>query len=100
MATKAGTNRYSSRFPDLPSQFWREALGFRLSSIGIGTYLGEPDEATDQAYCAAVKTAVSLGVNVVDTAINYRFFVLETAGHLQCLSAHPPLASRVTNEPS
>jgi len=47
--------------------------GLVLSSIGIGTYLGNADEATDQAYTRAVVRAVQLGVNVIDTAANYRF---------------------------
>jgi aryl-alcohol dehydrogenase-like predicted oxidoreductase len=44
-----------------------------MSSLGIGTYLGEPDEATDLAYTEAVVAAVAGGINVIDTAINYRF---------------------------
>jgi aryl-alcohol dehydrogenase-like predicted oxidoreductase len=44
-----------------------------LSSIGIGTYLGNPDEATDANYTRAVVRAVQLGCNVIDTAANYRF---------------------------
>lgn len=44
-----------------------------MSSLGIGTYLGEPDAATDQAYMDAVVAAVEGGINVVDMAINYRF---------------------------
>ena len=44
-----------------------------LSSIGIGTYLGEADQATDEAYTGAVVAAVEGGFNVVDTASNYRF---------------------------
>src|SRR5215213_10081893 len=47
--------------------------GLVLSSIGIGTYLGNADEATDQAYTRAVVRAVQLGVNIIDTAANYRF---------------------------
>ncbi len=43
-----------------------------LSSLGAGTYLGDPDDATDAAYGEALVAALSLGVNVVDTAINYR----------------------------
>jgi aryl-alcohol dehydrogenase-like predicted oxidoreductase len=43
-----------------------------VSTIGIGTYLGEADDATDAAYTAAVIAAVESGFNVVDTAINYR----------------------------
>ena len=44
-----------------------------MSSIGVGTYLGQPDEQTDQRYTEAVVRAVELGVNVIDTAANYRF---------------------------
>ena len=44
-----------------------------LSSIGIGTYLGNADEATDLNYTRAIVRAVQLGVNVIDTAANYRF---------------------------
>jgi aryl-alcohol dehydrogenase-like predicted oxidoreductase len=44
-----------------------------LSSIGIGTYLGQPDEATDRAYTAAIVAAVEGGINVIDSAINYRY---------------------------
>ncbi|HEX8422442.1 MAG TPA: aldo/keto reductase, partial [Pyrinomonadaceae bacterium] len=44
-----------------------------LSSLGIGTYLGKPDAATDARYTEAVTRAVELGANVVDTAANYRF---------------------------
>src|ERR1044072_1363040 len=44
-----------------------------LSSIGIGTYLGNADEATDQSYTRAIVRAVQLGVNVIDTAANYCF---------------------------
>jgi len=44
-----------------------------LSPIGIGTYLGNADEATDVSYTNAVVRAVQLGVNVIDTAANYRF---------------------------
>jgi aryl-alcohol dehydrogenase-like predicted oxidoreductase len=44
-----------------------------LSSIGIGTYLGNADEATDRNYANAIVRAVQLGVNVIDSAANYRF---------------------------
>lgn len=43
-----------------------------LSNVGIGTYLGEPDAQTDQLVTNAVKRSILLGINVVDTAINYR----------------------------
>ncbi len=44
-----------------------------LSPIGIGTYLGNADEATDRSYSNAIVRAVQLGVNVIDSAANYRF---------------------------
>jgi aryl-alcohol dehydrogenase-like predicted oxidoreductase len=69
-ATSEGTQRYRERFAN--GQF-REQQGLVLSSIGIGTYLGNPDEATDANYTAAVVRAVQLGANVIDSAANYRF---------------------------
>jgi aryl-alcohol dehydrogenase-like predicted oxidoreductase len=44
-----------------------------VSSIGLGTYLGEADKQTDRRYTAAVVRAVGLGSNVIDSAINCRF---------------------------
>ena len=43
-----------------------------MSSIGLGTYLGDADDATDALYGEAIRTALSNGCNVFDTAINYR----------------------------
>ena len=43
-----------------------------ISSVGIGTYLGEPDAATDRDYREAITAAVWGGVNFIDSAINYR----------------------------
>lgn len=73
-ATPAGTRNYCQRFADeFAAMHFREAQGLWLSSIGLGTYLGQPDEGTDAAYQSAVKRAVTLGCNVIDTASNYRF---------------------------
>jgi aryl-alcohol dehydrogenase-like predicted oxidoreductase len=54
-----------------PGHF-REVEGLQASSIGIGTYLGESDEATDERYRRSLVEAVLGGTNVIDTAINYR----------------------------
>lgn len=43
-----------------------------LSNVGMGTYLGDTDNATDEAVIQAVKDSIYAGVNVFDTAINYR----------------------------
>jgi aryl-alcohol dehydrogenase-like predicted oxidoreductase len=73
-ATEGGTADYSARFPDLvDAGHFRKSREWRLSSIGLGTYLGHYDERTDEAYGAAVKHAVALGCNVIDSAANYRF---------------------------
>src|SRR5574341_1417651 len=73
-ATPEGTARYAQRFAGRAAEgHFRERNGLLLSSIGIGTYLGEHDAATDESYTDAVVAAVSAGVNVIDSAINYRF---------------------------
>lgn len=72
-ATPAGTRHYRERFSEAAPDHFREAAGLFISSIGIGTYLGNPDQATDQRYTDAVVRAVELGANVIDTAANYRF---------------------------
>lgn len=73
-ATPEGTRAYASRFASSAAKgHFREAAGgLTASSIGIGTYLGEPDAATDRRYTEAVTAAVESGSNVIDTAINYR----------------------------
>ena len=71
-ATPEGTARFRDasgaalgHFRQAPGSLW-------LSSLGIGTYLGRDDAATDALYAASVRRALQLGLNVVDTAINYR----------------------------
>jgi aryl-alcohol dehydrogenase-like predicted oxidoreductase len=76
-ATAEGTRRYAARFAGRAAQghFRAQAAAADLlvSSIGIGTYLGEPNPATDIGYRDAIVAAVRAGVNLIDTAINYRF---------------------------
>src|SRR5215813_6372080 len=73
-ATAEGTTRYRERFSDrAATHHFRNHQGLWLSSIGIGTYLGNADNNTDANYTEAVVRAVQLGTNVIDTAANYRF---------------------------
>ncbi|MFQ5778294.1 MAG: aldo/keto reductase [Terriglobia bacterium] len=73
-ATREGTRRYRDRFAgQAGAGHFREQNGLWLSSLGVGTYLGDHDAATDELYACAVARALELGVNVIDTAINYRF---------------------------
>ena len=47
-------------------------MGLSLSSIGLGTYLGDEDAATDAGYEACIAAGLGAGINVFDSAINYR----------------------------
>jgi hypothetical protein len=55
-----------------PGQRVRSNPWVMLSSLGVGTYLGAEDDATDAAVTRAVHASVRAGFNVIDTAINYR----------------------------
>jgi aryl-alcohol dehydrogenase-like predicted oxidoreductase len=74
-ATAEGTARYAARFAGRAAgeHFRSGPAGLTLSSIGLGTYLGRDDEATDRAYREAIVAAVEGGLNVLDSAVNYRF---------------------------
>src|SRR6266550_5376008 len=73
-ATLEGTTRYRERFKDTaaPGHF-RQQHDLWLSSIGLGSYLGDADDETDARYSTATVRAVELGANIIDTAANYRF---------------------------
>ena len=70
-ATSEGTQNYV-KHSDVNSLNFNTFENLRLSNVGIGTYLGEPDTRTDELVKNAVKQSVLSGVNVIDTAINYR----------------------------
>lgn len=72
-ATQEGTRRYAEKRTSAVPEHFHIELGLFMSSIGLGTYLGHWDEATDRMYQEAVKRAVEMGCNVIDSAINYRF---------------------------
>lgn len=72
-ATNEGTHRYAEKFKGHAADgHFRTAQDLVISSLGIGTYLGQADENTDASYAAAIVAAVESGINVIDTAINYR----------------------------
>jgi len=73
-ATAEGTQRYKQRHnQNCAADYFREANSLVGSSIGIGTYLGEPDECTDTLVMAAVIESVQQGANLIDSAINYQY---------------------------
>lgn len=72
-ATAKGTARFAERFPEAAEkEFFRRLRDLRVSSIGLGTYLGEPSESIDRGYEEAIRSALEHGVNLFDSAINYR----------------------------
>lgn len=56
----------------LHKDHFRAFRGAPVSSIGIGTHRGDESVETDDGYRAALLMAIQSGLNVVDTAINYR----------------------------
>jgi aryl-alcohol dehydrogenase-like predicted oxidoreductase len=73
-ATEEGTARFKERHAkNVAEGHFRSVNGYNLTSVGMGTYLGEPDADTDQMVTDAVKLSIQSGaMNVIDTAINYR----------------------------
>lgn len=73
-ATPEGTARYAARHAAQfePDFFRAGPSSIVVSSLGFGTYLGECDEADDEHYAGTVARALASGVNLIDTAINYR----------------------------
>jgi len=70
-ATFEGTKKFVENSGVNKDNF-KEFQSLYLSNVGIGTYLGDTDTKTDELVTNAVKQSVLSGVNVIDTAINYR----------------------------
>jgi aryl-alcohol dehydrogenase-like predicted oxidoreductase len=67
-ATPEGTARYATAHPGA----YRTVQGLALSTLGMGSYLGETHPEARSRYQAAAVEALRGGVNVLDTASNYR----------------------------
>lgn len=82
-ATPEGTFKYSQRNREIPKENFKipnlksnEQL--HLSTLGYGSYIGDPIHEHDLLVKKAVMDSVaSGGVNVIDTAINYRYMKAE-----------------------
>lgn len=75
-ATSEATAGYVERMlgeAGVAPESYRHVDGLSVSTIGLGTYLGEPDDETDILYTESVLEAIQIGCNVVDTAVNYRY---------------------------
>jgi aryl-alcohol dehydrogenase-like predicted oxidoreductase len=74
-ATPDGTRKYSDYAisQGKPRSHFKSFENLHLSSLGMGTYLGQVTKEDDQAVENAVYQSVRSGaINVIDTAINYR----------------------------
>lgn len=72
-ATSGGTNNYRNKMAgQCVESHFREIDNLWWSSIGLGTYLGQPDKTTDRLVAEATIRSVEGGINVIDSAINYR----------------------------
>jgi len=82
-ATSEATENYSKRNKDEVHKDHFRTLydeNIKVSSMGLGTYIGAPDDINDFYIYNAVKTSVLSGaINVIDTAINYRYMKSEKA---------------------
>lgn len=70
-ATADGTRAYAQAHPG-PAGHYRTWNGLTVSSLGMGSYLGATTAESGVAYEAAALHALTHGVNVLDTAANYR----------------------------
>jgi aryl-alcohol dehydrogenase-like predicted oxidoreductase len=69
-----GTQRFRARVASrFANDYFRTLAGdLTASSIGVGTYLGECDDADDARYARTIRHALRQGINIIDSAINYR----------------------------
>lgn len=70
-ATPEGT-RKRAQSSTMGEGFYREIRGLTLSTVGMGSYLGETDDQAREAYRRSAQRALEQGVTLLDTASNYR----------------------------
>lgn len=71
--TTTGTRRLAQRTEAEREDFYRTfPRKLLVSALGSGSYLGDCNDAEDERYRLALREAITLGVNVIDTASNYR----------------------------
>lgn len=70
-AAPEGTAAFAKAHPSADG-FFRVHRNLTLSSLGLGSYLGDVGPEANRQYEEAAHVAMASGVNVLDTAINYR----------------------------
>ena len=79
-AIAEATKKYTEKFPAfLKAGHYRDFMGLQVSSLGLGTYLGSQNAADDPLYIEAIQAALLSGINLIDSAINYRCMRSERA---------------------
>lgn len=79
-ATTDGTRAWRLHHADhMQVSQWRQLDACTVSPVGLGTYLGSPDAATDTQYEQAILHFLSCGGNIIDSAVNYRWQASERA---------------------
>ncbi|MGA9047268.1 aldo/keto reductase [Sulfuricurvum sp.] len=78
-ATKEGTFEYLKKFGNYSKDFYRFNGELFFPSLGIGTYKPEPYKEDNYIinFAEAIKMALRRGINLIDTAINYRYQISE-----------------------
>ena len=70
-ATLEGTQGYRERFKGRAAEnHFRLEQNLWLSSLGIGTYLGNADDATDRRYTDCVVRTVELGATYLAASLD------------------------------
>ena len=73
MATREALWNYRNEFGDAFGRTYFRRFGPGVvSSVGLGTYLGDPTDAVDDALRGTIGLALRSGINVLDAASNYR----------------------------
>ena len=72
-ANTTGTRRLAQRAASERDDFYRTfPRKLSVSALGAGSYLGDCTDAEDERYRIAIREAITQGVNIIDTASNYR----------------------------
>ena len=72
-ANTTGTRRLAQRAGAERDEFYRSfPRKLSVSALGAGSYLGDCTDAEDERYRIALREAIRQGVNLIDTASNYR----------------------------
>jgi aryl-alcohol dehydrogenase-like predicted oxidoreductase len=72
-ATPTGTQDFAAQHPQLAAHRWFQPAGeILVSNLGLGTYLGHADQTSNDNYRNSILAALAGGINMIDTARNYR----------------------------